>query len=493
VQLLPSWDYLQHSVRADASLEARFAYSLAPVNLLQLVAPYLWQERYFQTPGAAGNLHELGLYPGAAALALAVWIVTRLRALGRGERRIALGALALLVVALDLALGGHGVLFPLQAQLPVVGLFRAPARHILLVHLALAALGALAFQDLARAARGSGRLPWRSLWPLALPTLLGVTAAVLVPRLSGSALREELAAQTAGGLAPWLGPALALVAAGLVAQAARGARLALPALALFAAADQGAWGLSYVWREAPVAWSVFRTPPPELPPPDRAFRVHGGATYFPRKTPNVLALWGHRVANAYAGADPIRELDYTTLPPLRIAGVQWIYRTDRPPHEILRIPGPLPRVRLVSEALAHPDPASQLASIDVATTAVVPAPISLEPGRPGSARLVEDRPGRIAVATRAPGRQLLVLAEKNADGWEVAVDGRPAELVRVYGDFMGAVVEAGRHEVRFRFEPASLRVGRVASLAALGVTVATALCLLVRPRGARPDAEATRV
>ena len=475
VQLIPSWDYLQHTVRADASLEARFAYSLAPVNLVQLVAPYLWHKRFFHTPGAAGNLHELGLYPGAAALALAVWIVTRLRALERGERRIALAALALLVVATDLALGSYGVLFPLQARLPVVGLFRAPARHILLIHLALATLGALAFEDLRRAARRSERVPWRSLWPLALPALLGVTAATLVPRLSGSPLLAELAAQAVSGLAPWLGPALALVAAGLVALAARGARFALPALALFAAADQGAWGLSYVWREAPVAWSAFRTPPLELPPPNRAFRVYGGATYFPRKTPNILALWGHRVANAYAGADPLRELDYTTLQPLRIAGVQWMYRTDRPPHEILRIPDPLPRVRLVSEAVAHPDPAAALASIDVATTAIVPAPIPLEPGPPGRVSLVEDRPGRIGVATRAPGRRLLVLAEKYLDGWSVAIDGRPAELVRVYGDFMGAVVEPGRHEVRFRFDPASLRIGRSVSLAAAALSLVLAV------------------
>jgi hypothetical protein len=482
VQLLPSWDYLQHTVRGDASLAVRLAYSLAPANLVQVVAPYLWRERFFHPPGEAGNLHELGLYPGAAAVALAVWIVVRLRALDASQRRIAFGAIGLLAVAIDLCLGSHGVLFPLQSRLPVLGLFRAPARHILLVHLALATLGALAFEDLRRGRRGEPTA-WRRLWPLALPTLLAVAAAALVPRLAGSPTLDVLASQAAAGVRPWLGPALALVAGGLVAFAARGAGFALPALALFAAADQGAWGLSYAWREAPVAWSAFRTPPLELPPPDRAFRVHGGGTYLPRKTPNILALWGHRVANAYAGADALRELDYTTVEPLRIAGVQWIYRTDRPPHEILRIPDPLPRVRLMSEAVADPDPASALASIDAATTAVVPAPIPLEPGPPGRASLVEDRPGRILIATEAPARRLLVLAEKHQDGWNVAVDGLPAELVRVYGDFMGAVVEAGRHEVRFRFDPASLRIGRAVSLAAAALALALLAVAWRRPPG----------
>jgi hypothetical protein len=140
-------------------------------------------------------------------------------------------------------------------------------------------------------------------------------------------------------------------------------------------------------------------------------------------------------------------------------------------------------VRLVSEAVADQDPASALASIDAATTAVVAAPIPLEPGPPGRASLVEDRPGRILIATEAPARRLLVLAEKHQDGWNVAVDGLPAELVRVYGDFMGAVVEAGRHEVRFRFDPASLRIGRAVSLAAAALALALLAVAWRRPPG----------
>jgi hypothetical protein len=137
-------------------------------------------------------------------------------------------------------------------------------------------------------------------------------------------------------------------------------------------------------------------------------------------------------------------------------------------------------VRLVSEVVADPDPAAALAAIDPATTAVVPSPIPLEPGPPGSAWLVEDRPGRIAVATDAPGRRLLVLAEKNVDGWGATIDGEAVPVVRVYGDILGAVVEAGRHEVRFVFDPASLRLGRAVSLAAAGLALALGLGLAWR-------------
>lgn len=471
VQLLPSWDYLQHTSRADASLATRFAYSLAPVNLVQLVSPYLFERRFFQTPGELGNLHELGVYPGAAAVALLVWLVARLRALEPSQRRIALAALALLAVAIDLSLGKYGFFFPIQAGLPVLGLFRAPARHILLVHLALATLGALAFEDLRRLGQRHERVAWSRLWPLALAPLLGVLAAAIAPRLAGSPALAAIASQTASAPWAWAGPGLALLAGGLVALAARGARVALPALVLFAAAEQAGYGLSYAWTEAPVAWSRFRSRPAELPPPDRAYRVHGGATDFPRKLPNVLSLWGYRLINGYAGANALRELDYTTLPALRVAGVQWVRRSDRPGWEILSVPGALPRARLVTRAVASARPADVLASIDVATTALVPEPLQLGPGPAGRVAIHEDRPGRVALSTDSATRQLLVLSEKHLDGWGVEVDGRPAALVRTYGDFLGAVVDAGRHEVRFRFDPASLRRGRAVSLAACALAL----------------------
>jgi hypothetical protein len=42
-------------------------------------------------------------------------------------------------------------------------------------------------------------------------------------------------------------------------------------------------------------------------------------------------------------------------------------------------------------------------------------------------------------------------------------------VVPVYGDFLGCVVESGRHEVEFRFRPVSFRVG--AWLSGLGLVL----------------------
>jgi hypothetical protein len=81
---------------------------------------------------------ERALYPGAAALGLAVVALWR----GRGRTRWVYAALA--VVAFDASLGVHGVTFRvLQFAAPPIGNLRAPARFASLVLVALAALAAL--------------------------------------------------------------------------------------------------------------------------------------------------------------------------------------------------------------------------------------------------------------------------------------------------------------------------------------------------------------
>ncbi|MCZ6785376.1 MAG: hypothetical protein O7G30_18920, partial [Proteobacteria bacterium] len=482
----PSWDYLQYlTVRANPSLDVRYGYSLPPLNLLQLVSPYLPASRYFRAPGEPGNPNEFGVYDGAVALALVVWVLMRLRSLGP-RAPMALGLLGLLLVSVDLSLGRWGFLYQFQVQLPVVGLFRASCRYILLVHLAMAGLGALAFEDLRNLLGRGAPIPARRLWPLAIPPALGlaVAAAALSPSLREVTWLSAYVAQLAAW--PWilLGPALAVLAALLLFAAARGGWWALPVLIVFSAADQGFYSSLYIFEEPPVSYQELRTPPP-LPPPDPMYRVHGGVTDFAEKTPNVFTLWGYRLSNGYSGWHRDRELNYNALKPLRIAGVRWIYRNYLEEPKVDFVSNPMPRVRLVTRAIQSAAPQADLRSIDIEAIALVAAPVALEPGPPGRATLVEDRPGRITVATEAETRQLLILAEKHLAGWQVRIDGEPAELVRVYGDFMGAVVEAGRNEVRFEFAPASLRVGGALTLAGLlGAGLWPALFLYATRRGA---------
>ncbi|MCZ6463240.1 MAG: hypothetical protein O7A09_02795, partial [Proteobacteria bacterium] len=451
-------------------------YSLAPDDLVQLVSPYLFAERFYQSPGAGGNTHELGSYAGAGCLALLVWLAARFRGLGE-RRRIVVGLLLVAWAGLDLSLGPHGLLYSIQVQIPLVGLFRAPARNILIVHLVLAGLAALAFDELSARQQRGERGSARGLWILTVPTLVAVAAAAVA-----TAGFTRWNAQLAAPAWVWAGPLLAASAGVLVFAAARGRRWALPALMAFVAADQGFYGLSYAVEEPPVSYEEYRRRPAPLPPPDPRYRIHGGTTRFEEHTPNIFALWGYRLINSYSGASARTYLDYRNAKPLRIAGVSWIYRNDREERTVQYLSDPLPRARLVGRVVVTSDPMSALESIDVATTAVVEERLGLEPGVPGRAVLVEDRPCLISVETSAASRQLLIVSERNLGGWVARVDGVPARVVRVYGDFLGCVVESGQHQVTFDLDPPSLRLGRNISLAALFAAISLYTILFARLR-----------
>ena len=87
------------------------------------------------------------------------------------------------------------------------------------------------------------------------------------------------------------------------------------------------------------------------------------------------------------------------------------------------MPGPLPRVRLVTHAVASQDPARDIQQIDVASTALTEYPVGLPAGSPGSVRLVKERPGRLELAVATRSRQLLVVSESYHTGWQAVVDG----------------------------------------------------------------------
>jgi hypothetical protein len=106
---------------------------------------------------------------------------------------------------------------------------------------------------------------------------------------------------------------------------------------------------------------------------------------------------------------------------------------------------------------------------------------SAGPPTPASADIRAYGPTRVRVATASGAPAYLVLTDTWFPGWRVRVDGRDAALWRADHAFRAVVVPAGRHEVEFRYEPRSLRMGLLVS--ALSVAVALALLVTGRPRG----------
>lgn len=491
VQVLPTIDALAHSTRMAAGPQAAEVGAVDPLDLVQVVGPYLFRDRACQFPA-----HEFPLYFGAVPLMLAAWLLSR-RSRWGAMRAWILAAAALAAAAGILSLGRAGILGWILESAPVVGTFRCPARYLVLAHLAVAALAAMAFVRLSkfrRARRESFRLLWTI---LALSVAAATWALVARHRLPIAAPKYVLA-----------GPVLLAIAAWLVARAERGARWALGALVLLAAADQGAYGLGYaIWRHThPLAEFIDLAARAPIPEP---VACPAGADLHPDQptlgAENAIVLAGWRRMDGYAGLEPMRRLDYLRLETLRVAGVHWVRvnrRTLQIPglidrgHSWLAVPDPMPRIRLVNRTCRSSDPARDLRRLPLESTALVEEDLRLESPAGGKSSVVSQRPGRLELDTACPGPQLLVLAEGFDRGWRAWVEGQPRPVMRVNGDFLGCLIGPGNQRVVLEFQPSSLRIGWNVSRLGLVLLVAWgiwAICSgllspqkggLNRPRGA---------
>src|SRR5262249_43927188 len=138
--------------------------------------------------------------------------------------------------------------------------------------------------------------------------------------------------------------------------------------------------------------------PPVAQPGELVAPMAGGIT-------NLPVLRGLRLLDGYIGVDAQSVLDLTSPVTERVAGTAW-----RPEGtHWMRIEKTMPRARLVTGARQTADARADLGAIDISAVALVDRAVGVLAGAPGSARIVEDRPGSIAVETSAGGQQLLVV------------------------------------------------------------------------------------
>ncbi|NQT13793.1 MAG: hypothetical protein HQ582_13655, partial [Planctomycetes bacterium] len=209
VQLLPTIEALAGSVRRSVDVAFQNSGSMHPLNLVQLVAPYLFRHRV-----VGENTHALAIYAGAVPLMLIVWLVACRRDPGRW-RRPAWAAGCFGLVVLLLAFGRYGPIYGFQRFLPVVGGFRFPCRYAVLAALAVAVLSAIGLAVLARQQAGGKKTARQRLWPL-----WAVVGASVVAAVTGLVLRDRPFIASVHLIL--IGPVLIGSAAVLVALAARG-------------------------------------------------------------------------------------------------------------------------------------------------------------------------------------------------------------------------------------------------------------------------------
>lgn len=475
VQVLPTLDAAGESYRATTTMAFRLTFSVHPLNLVQFFSPYTFALRVYAPSPSEQFVHEFGIYNGALSTLSVFWIAIRWSALSR--KALSAACISLAALGLVLSLGKYGGLYSMIAHLPGVSGFRAPARHIVLVHFAFAGMVAVVIEDLMALSRRSSPAAPVTLWPLGIPVAVSVGLMLAGLALAHVPWRPAGDLHLRGPFAA-LGPVLMGVVAALMALGAQGRRGALPLLVMFCAVDLSAWGTRYVWTERPVRLSEI-APAGGVPPGSSA-----GDTVLPDLTssPNMnrYVLWGLRSAAAYTalgrpGVEILNESDR-----MRVAGVKWEWT----PSGWVTVDDPMPRARLVSDWRMLPSPHAGRTAVDVSRTALVDAPLTGEiAGGPGRAELLREQPGRLVVETDAPRTQLLVLTERFHSGWRASIDSREVPVVRVYGAYLGCVVPPGRQRLSFTFAPASARHGLWLTITGIAVTLLAAWAVGHQPDG----------
>jgi hypothetical protein len=259
VQILPTFELLRNSLRATATYDFFTSFSMPRRFVLTLVAPYLMgggDGHLFRAPYVGPPFYaEYVGYVGLLTLMLAVVAV-----LQKPDARTKFWAVVSLV-CLALACGRFLPfdLYRLVYYIPVLNLFRVPARHLMEVEFALAVLAGRGLTVVA-AAHGDAGVRRRAALIAAIFILL--TCVVVIwgrPQEFQLGRRAPVSLLRAPEL--FLPILVALVSGWALCRAARG-KLAIVWLLAVLALDLAVWGQASGWRtHSPTMQSeLWRTP-----------------------------------------------------------------------------------------------------------------------------------------------------------------------------------------------------------------------------------------
>lgn len=153
---------------------------------------------------------------------------------------------------------------------------------------------------------------------------------------------------------------------------------------------------------------------------------------------------------------------------------------------VYRNPSALPRVFLVGKYRLATNPLSARITLisddfDPSREAVLyqAPPFAPNAELSANASLVLDGRNELIVKVRSSAAALLILADTFYPGWKAEVDGSPVPILKANVCQRGIAVTAGDHDVRFFFDPLSVKIGLAVSLLSI-VLLAVLLFLLQR-------------
>jgi hypothetical protein len=495
VQLGPTLALSRQSDRWDPIGSFLLEDPLPPGHLLTLLIPLAFRHtsRWF-------SLDELHGYMGILPLVLALWAVLRARDRWTGT----FAALALLGLAM--ALGIHPFVW-----LASGGVFRIPARSLLVFSLGVAGLAARGADALWRPPV-AGRSPrdrrvLAGLWAAVAASLVvavglgmagvpGPLAGVLSPhfpqdwhsfvaRLAGAAVTLTVARRVSS--VPWLARTVVILAVavdllsfpGNIAWSREAPGSRWPADSELTALGPAAGPYRAMLpghTSAKNAGAVYRVPVgavysslalASLHEFDLVLGDSRGDNIFPltatRWVVSGVDLWRRRVPHARVGPGEPEGLGVRLRPIGR---------------DLWEVVDPLPRaylpdrVHVMGNRLALRGALQALWPTDGVLVEAPTACPSRTAGALGTVAFEADDPDRVVLRVRAAEAGPLVLSDTYYRGWSATLDGERTRVLRANLLFRMVCVPAGEHVVEFRFRQPNFRAG-------LGITAATSIVALL--------------
>ncbi|CAG0933712.1 hypothetical protein TFLX_03189 [Thermoflexales bacterium] len=511
LQLLPSLEMTQYSLRAGLAYEEATAYSLPPAALASTFSPLLFGRGAAEFWGPWERVETM--YVGVVPLLLAGFALRRKRPDGAWFLA-ALGLLGLLI-----ALGKYTPIYSLVHSLPVLGGLRVPARFILLTNFSLAALAALGLQRLITEAFPLKRvLGWGGAvligGMLALIAAYQVTGAVdrshnLTAAFSfllfaGVALvilcvtvkSKTLAPRCRAACSAGVGSPKHLhrAAAQRAVQVSAGLLVGLLALELILLGS----GVE-IDRNDPTLGYQHQAVVDFLKSAGGVFRLENASNAW---QPDAALL--HHLNDIGGIFNPLGLAGYETYrggmgnrgsPLYNFLGVKYVLANkDQPPGDASFVPvfngDPQLDVYLNTNALPRAQLIDRVIGVSSGEEAwqAIHAP-DFDPAQAAVIEGVEDRAGggdqsagralafaaisneRVELIARTDSATYLVLSDVYYPGWTATIDDHATTLSPANFAFRAVWVPPGEHRVAFSFEPPLWRVG-------LGISVITLLGLL---------------
>ncbi len=471
IQLLPTLEFVRSGSRSHLTPDFVNMYSLHPLNLFQLVAPYIFAERTIPDFVVENSVIEFSIYPGIGFLILAIYGMILPAAHGSLIKRLRPWLIVVGIISLILMLGRYGGANQIFSHFPILNGFRCPSRYSAIMLLMGLGLALFAIHEI-----GNNRChqTWlKRIWLVVtiVAALTHVLATLKIIPYGGNYRQIALSS----------GSVMIVLTSGAWWVFKPGNRWAFLLFLVCSLLEVFIFGYTAVIRDMPrIALSQLTEKLQK--------RTQSG------HDSRLCALWNEGMVegewnlHGYAGITPIVKFHYHNPDYLRQLAVTRIKLGDA----YQPVPDPLPRIRTAS--LLLPTDLDQLTeSMEKYRQPLVmlPIPAPIDYGENAAVVTVnKDLPQYLDLTVKTPHPVAVVVADRWDANWQCQVNRQPVAILKAFDAIRSVILPAaGDYRIEFRYAPRSYRIGKTLTCIGGIIWLMTLIASYRRHRRApsRPD------